>query len=173
MEMRYTRTVFLMLGLFSLCMQAQAQTAGNDAAQKNETEISDLYNRWAKAFQSRDLDRIMAIYADTVVGYNIVAPLQYKGKDAYRKDYEEFLAQYDGPVAVEYRDMRIFSDGNVGFIHALERMSGKLKDGQKSDIWVRATSGLQKINGRWFIVHDHISVPMDFQTGKAVADLKP
>jgi ketosteroid isomerase-like protein len=61
----------------------------------------------------------------------------------------------------------------VAFIHALERMSGTLKNGQKSDVWVRATSGLRKINGKWLIVHDHISVPADLDTGKAVLDLKP
>jgi len=174
--MRYTRIVFLLtLGLLLFGAHARAQTAGSDVGKTNEAEIRDLYNRWAKAFQSHDLDGIMAVYApgDSVVAYDIGAPLQYRGKVAYRKDYEEFLAQYDGPIEVEYRDMRILSDGNVGFIHALERLSGKLKDGQKSDIWVRATSGLQKINGRWFIVHDHVSVPMDFQTGKALADLKP
>ena len=107
------------------------------------------------------------------MGYDIVPPLQYVGKDAYRKDYEEFLGQYDGPIDVEYRDMRIFANGDVAFIHALERMSGTLKNGQKSDLWVRATSGLRKINGKWPIVHDHISVPADPNTGKAVLDLKP
>lgn len=69
--------------------------------------------------------------------------------------------------------MRIVAGQDVAFIHALERLSGTTKSGQKSDVWVRATSGLQKIHGRWFIVHDHVSVPVDFETGKAVFDLKP
>jgi hypothetical protein len=29
------------------------------------------------------------------------------------------------------------------------------------------------MNGRWLAVHDHISVPVDFDTGKALLDLKP
>jgi ketosteroid isomerase-like protein len=58
-------------------------------------------------------------------------------------------------------------------VHILERMSGTLNGGEKSDIWMRATSGLRKMGGRWYIVHDHISVPADFATGKAVLDLKP
>ena len=35
----------------------------------------------------------MSVYApgDAVVAYDVVPPLQYKGKDAYRKDYQEFL----------------------------------------------------------------------------------
>lgn len=141
----------------------------------DEAEIKALYDRWAKAFETRDIEGIMSVYApgDAVISYDIAPPLQYKGKDAYRKDYQEFLAQYDGPIRVEYRDMRILSSGDVGFLHALERLTGKLKNGQQSDMWLRATSGVRKINGKWLIVHDHISVPTDFESGKAVLDLKP
>jgi uncharacterized protein (TIGR02246 family) len=144
-------------------------------ATSSEAEIKALYDRWARAFGARDIDAIMSIYApgDEVVAYDVAPPLQYRGKDAYRKDYLEFLAQYDGPIHVEYRDMRIMSSGDVGLIHALERFTGKLKNGQQSDMWLRATSGLRKIDGKWFIVHDHVSVPVDFETGKAALELKP
>ena len=57
--------------------------------------------------------------------------------------------------------------------YGLQHMTGTLKSGDKSDIWGRVTSGLKKINGRWLIVHDHGSLPADFETGKAVMDLKP
>jgi uncharacterized protein (TIGR02246 family) len=180
--MRLTRLLPL-LAVLSMPGLVGAQTQNQSTPQsrtknqvKNEAEIRDLYDRWAKAFRARDIDRIMSVYAssgDAVVGYDIVPPLQYVGKDAYRKDYEEFLGQYDGPIDVEYRDMRMFANGDVAFIHALERMSGTLKNGQKSDLWVRATSGLRKINGKWLIVHDHISVPADLNTGRAVLELKP
>jgi hypothetical protein len=32
---------------------------------KNEAEIRDLYDRWAKAFRARDIDRIMSVYASS------------------------------------------------------------------------------------------------------------
>jgi len=177
--MKSGQSIVTMLALLlGLGVGAVGQSPANAAAKptgKNEAEILELYNRWAKAFEAGDVDAIMAVYAPgpTLVAYDIVPPLQYKGSDAYRKDYVEFLAQYDGPVHVEYRDMRIFSSGNVGFIHTLERFSGKLKNGQPSDLWLRATSGVVKINGKWIIVHDHISVPVDFETGKAALDLNP
>lgn len=181
--MRWTRLLPLLIVLL-VPRLVGAQTQGQRApraraisseAKNDEAAIRELYDRWSKAFTSRDIDGIMAVYApgDSVVGYDIVAPLQYVGKDAYRKDYEAFLAQYVGPIDIEYRDLRIVASGDVAFIHALERMSGTLKNGQKSDIWVRATSGLRKIKGKWLIVHDHISVPADLDTGKAVLDVKP
>ena len=145
------------------------------AANANEAAVREVYDRWAKAFEAKDVNAIMALYApgDEVVAYDIVPPLQYKGKEAYRKDYEEFLSQYQGPIKVEYRDMRVVAGNHVAFVNALERLTGTLTTGQKVDMWVRATSGLRKIDGKWLIVHDHISVPADFTTGKALLELKP
>lgn len=161
--------------LLLLATHTHAQGSHNSSSNNNESEIKALYDNWAKAFEAHDIDGIMAVYApgDKLIAYDIVPPLQFKGKDAYRKDYLEFLAQYDGPIHVEYRDMRILSSGDLGVIHAVERLSGKLKNGQPSDLWLRATSAVQKIDGKWLIVHDHISVPIDFDSGKAVLNLKP
>jgi uncharacterized protein (TIGR02246 family) len=177
---RSTSLVIVLLVPFVIFAQAPSSkqargSAGVRAAKSNEAQIRDLYDRWAKAFQARDLDGIMSLYApgDALVAYDIVPPLQFRGAAAYRKDYQEFLAQYDGPLEIEYRDLRIVAGDRVGFIHAVERISGTLKNGQRSDVWVRATSGVQKMNGKWLIVHDHISVPADFETGKAALDLKP
>jgi uncharacterized protein (TIGR02246 family) len=172
---------FILIMLFIVVGHAQTGSpAAQSAAAKagstnNETEIRDLYDRWAKAFSARDLDGIMAVYAPgaEVVAYDVVPPLQYSGNAAYRKDYQDFLALYDGPIDIEFRDMRIVAGEDVAFLHALERISGKMKNGQQSDFWLRATSGLRKINGRWLIVHDHISVPVDLDTGKAELGLKP
>jgi uncharacterized protein (TIGR02246 family) len=161
--------------LLLLATHTQAQGSHTSASNNNESEIKALYDNAAKAFEARDIDGIMALYApgDKLIAYDIVAPLQYKGKDAYRKDYLEFLSQYEGPIHLEYRDMRILSSGDLGIIHAVERLSGKLKNGQPSDLWLRATSAVQKIDGKWLIVHDHISVPIDFDSGKAMLDLRP
>jgi hypothetical protein len=32
---------------------------------------------------------------------------------------------------------------------------------------------LRKIDGNWLIVHDHVSVPIDRQSGKALLNLEP
>jgi uncharacterized protein (TIGR02246 family) len=176
--MKSSRLVLSVVVLLLLPAGAWNQTATAPHAaitNNDEREIRALLDRWAKTFEAHDIDGIMSNYApgDAVVAYDIAPPLQYKGKEAYRKDYLEFLAQYDGPIHVEYHDMRVFNSGDVGFVHALERFSGKLKNGQHSDMWLRYTGGLRKMNGKWLIVHDHVSVPTDFESGKAVLDLKP
>ena len=48
-----------------------------------------------------------------------------------------------------------------------------MANGQKSDLWVRAIDCYRKINGHWLVTHEHISVPVDLDSGKAVLNLKP
>jgi ketosteroid isomerase-like protein len=93
----------------------------------------------------------MSIYepGDALVSYDIVPPLQYSGFEAYKKDYQEFLDQFQGAVDIEYRDLKIFAGDRIAFSRGLERMTGTLKNGQKFDAWVRFTEGYRKTHGRW------------------------
>jgi ketosteroid isomerase-like protein len=52
-------------------------------------------------------------------------------------------------------------------------MTGTLKNGQKFDARVRFTECYRKTNGHWLAIHDHISVPVDLDSGKAGLNLKP
>lgn len=143
--------------------------------QKSRRDIAALFNHWADAFQKKDVDGVMAIYAagDTLVAYDIVPPLQFKGAAAYRKDYQDFFAQFKGPLHVEVPDMHVDVGGNVAFAFGVERLTGTLTDGTPVDMWLRYTEGLRRIDGQWRVVHEHISDPVDLATGKAVLDLKP
>ena len=144
-------------------------------AKTSEAEIRDLLAGWEKAFRAKDVDGVMTMYApgDAMVGYDVSPPLQYKGKDSYRKSYENFFAAYQGPLELEIRDARMLANGDLAVYNALERMGGTLKGGQKASVWVRATATFRRIHGKWFDVHDHISVPVDFEKGTAALDLVP
>jgi uncharacterized protein (TIGR02246 family) len=168
--MRKSVPFLLMLVCATFLSIPKARTAAN-----NEVEIRALLDQWAKAFHAKDLNGIMAIYepGDALVSYDIVPPLQYSGYEAYKKDYQEFMDQFRGPIDIEYRDLKIFAGDTVAFSRGLERMTGTLKSGQKFDAWVRFTEGYRKTNGRWLAIHDHISVPVDLDSGKAVLDAKP
>jgi uncharacterized protein (TIGR02246 family) len=164
--------LLLIVSLFGIGGCQGHESTQSDST-RSEAEIRQVLDRWTKAFGARDLDGIMSIYAQDVVAYDIGGPpLAYVGKDAYRKDYQGFLAQYDGPIEVEFRDLHISASGDLALVNCLEQFSGTIK-GQKTTIWLRATSGFKKTGGVWLDFHDHVSVPADFGTGKALVDLKP
>jgi ketosteroid isomerase-like protein len=164
--------------LLLLCASS-ALLAGCERHQHNNSnstaEIKALFDQWKTAFEAKDVNGVMSIYAPgaTLVSYDIVPPLQFKGADAYRKDYGEFFGQFDGPLHVDVPDMHIEASHDVAFAYGLERMTGKLTNGTPVDMWMRYTEGLKRIDGQWRVVHEHISVPADLNTGKAALDLKP
>ena len=167
----------LTLGLTALASIAagaqtkdEARVSGDDIA---ASEIRSWLDRWTKAVIKQDVDAIMALYADDVVAYDLVPPLAYVGKDAYRGDYQQFFSQYEGNLHVEVRDLHVGASGELGYATGLELISGTLKNGQKSKVWLRFTSLFRKSDGRWLDFHDHVSVPVDIESGKAMLDLQP
>ena len=167
---KFSAIIFLQIACILLFWMPSARTSQND-----EAEIRQLLDRWAKAARSKDLTGIMSIYepGDELIAYDIVPPLQYTGYEAYKKDYQEFLDQFQGGIEIEYRGLKVVAGDNVAFSRGLERMSGTLKDGEKFDTWVRFTECYHKHHGHWRAIHDHISVPVDLATGKANLNLKP
>jgi ketosteroid isomerase-like protein len=165
--------------LFALCAIALLSGCASQPKpfdqQAAKAELQQMYAQWAKAFEAKDVDGVMAMYApgDALTAYDIVPPLQFKGAAAYRKDYADFFASFAGGLQVEVPDMHIEAGPDTAFVYGVERMSGKLTDGTPVDMWVRYTDGLKRIGGHWRVVHEHISVPVDLATGKARLDLKP
>ena len=115
----------------------------------------------------------MSAYASNMVTFDIVPPLQKVGAEGKRKNWMDVFATYRPPLGYEIRDLTIAVDGDVAFGHSLNRISGALKNGTEIEQWVRWTTCFRKIDGNWLIVHDHVSVPTDFATGKALLGLRP
>ena len=82
-------------------------------------------------------------------------------------------AGFSGPITVELTDLDIGADRNLAFSHSIQRVAGTDKQGKKLDLTVRVTDVYQKIGGRWYIIHEHVSVPVDLDTDKGDLSSKP
>jgi len=165
---------FILMALASAAADAQSKNAAPANVDVNAAkEIRGWLDRWMKAFKEKDADAVMALYADDVIAYDVVPPLQYVGKAAYRADYQQFFSQYEDNLNVDIRDLHVGASGDLGYAAGLELISGTLKHGQKSAVWLRFTSLFRKSDGRWLDFHDHVSVPVEIESGKAMLELKP
>ncbi|MFL5335470.1 MAG: YybH family protein, partial [Geminicoccaceae bacterium] len=125
-----------------------------------------------EALRTKDAEALAADYATRLVSYDRAPPLATRGID--RLALERWLAGWDGPVNGEMRELRIDVSGDVAFSASLNRMYARAKRGKDMDLWVRATLGFRKIEGRWRIVHEHISVPFYMDgSERAALDLQP
>jgi len=138
-------------------------------------EIQALENQFIAALKAKDVDAIMRVYVpdSSLVVFDVVPPRQYVGAAAYRKDWQEFLGLFPGPIAVELTDLQIGVDHNMGYGHSIQRVAGTDKTGKAIDLTVRVTDVYKKIKGKWLVVHEHVSVPVDLDTGKPDLASKP
>lgn len=126
--------------------------------------IEDL----VKALGARDIDGVMSLYAPDVVSFDLNPPLRYAGSDTKRRAWQDAFAVYAGPITYEVRDLTVATEGDLAFVHSVNHVSGTLANGQASDLWVRWTAGFRRIGGVWLVVHDHVSVPADLTSRRAV-----
>jgi uncharacterized protein (TIGR02246 family) len=135
--------------------------AVEETKKNDEAEIKRVIEGGVAAVRDKNIEGVMSFYAPEVVSFDIVPPLQYVGAEAFRKVWEEVFFVYQGPIDYEIADLSITVGDDVAFTHSLNRISGTMITGQKTDVWLRWTGCLRKINGKWLIVHHQNSVPVD------------
>lgn len=139
----------------------------------DEAVIRRRIDALVEAIRAMDLEGVKSIYASDIVSFDIVPPLQHVGAEAQWKNWADVFTAYEPPLGYEIRDLAIVVGGDVAFGHSLNRISGTLRNGQRSDYWLRWTPCFRKIDGRWLIVHHQASVPLDVETGEALRNLEP
>jgi ketosteroid isomerase-like protein len=140
----------------------------------DEAEIRHRIDKLVEAIRAMDLEGLKPIYAPEIVTFDVQEPLQRVGAEAKRGNWVDAFAAFQRPLGYEIRDLTITSGGDVAFAYGFARLSGTLKNGNRSDgFWVRFTACFRKIDGDWLIVHDHASVPLDLESGRALLNLEP
>jgi uncharacterized protein (TIGR02246 family) len=138
-----------------------------------EIGIRQLIDGFQRAIRAKDLDGVLSVYAPDIVSFDLVPPMQHVGIAAYRRPWEETFASFEGRIGYEVSDLHITATDEVAFSHSLNRMSGTTKNGQATSMWVRWTACFRKLDGRWLITHEQVSVPIDMESGRALLDLEP
>ena len=139
----------------------------------DEVDVRQRIDTLLAAVRGGDLDTLKTMFAPNLVSFDIEPPLRHLGAEAKWRNWENVFAAYQAPLGYEVRDLTVMVNGDLAVVYSLNRISGTLRSGVPSDTWVRWTACLRKIDGTWLIVHDQVSVPVDFPTGTALLDLEP
>jgi len=146
---------------------------GNEAVSA-EAELRALIEDRTRAIREKDVAAVLSVYAPDVLVYDLIDPLRHTGRESVGKRLEAWLSQFrEGPIGYELRDLRLTVGGDAAFSHCLSHVDATTTEGQRIDMWWRATSCFARIDGRWMVTHEHSSVPFDMETGRASLGLKP
>jgi ketosteroid isomerase-like protein len=137
-----------------------------------QSEIRALLDSRSEAVRTKDIDRLMSFYSPDIVYFDVVPGLQYTGSAALRARFSEWFDGFKS-FGQEIRDLNILASGDIAVAYMLIRAGVTLKNGREVGYWVRATSCCQRSNHRWLVTHEHVSLPVDFESGSAAMDLVP
>lgn len=140
---------------------------------ENETQIKALLDQKIKAIYNKDMEGILAMYTDDVVTFDLKDPLQNAGTGTIKNRLREWFISYQSEINQEYQKLEVYAGDSVAFSHCLTRTYGTSIKGEQQDMWYRTTNGFKKIDNKWLITHEHVSEPIDMNTGMAMFDLKP
>lgn len=122
----------------------------------DKTQISRFQHEWADATRKDEKDKVLSNHAHDVLIFDVLAPLQYKGAEAYRKSWVEWWPTSEEESLFDIQELSITASETVAFAHGLIKCGGT-----PTIDWVRITFCLCKTNGKWMITHQHGSMPVD------------
>jgi ketosteroid isomerase-like protein len=151
------------LALSTLSLAAGSTTLNRPA---DVSAVTDIEMKLAKLNTMKDL---IQYYAPDAVVFDTYAPGIYRGTKQIYDGFEQQFAlgqSFTGAI----RDMNILSDGKFACAAMQLHFNFVMKNGAKGTITLRQLDAFKKIGGKWLIVQQHISFPMDPKTGMGLLD---
>jgi len=150
----------LFAALFIMATASPAMAAPDQAARQ---EIVKFYADLKKTLNSD------AFFKDPSIGlpffdekqarlFDVMAPEEYTG-ESFRKHF--IAVSVDVPGILDFINMDIHTDGKLAFVSYIMLGEGHQKDGPTYHLRSRATDCLEKTGGKWRIVHEHLSMPLN------------
>jgi len=167
-KLRALLLISIALAGTALVRISHAQSSGDS----EKAEVMALNQRLIAAYDKGDVAAAMACYSDDpdAIFFEDTIPFQFnkaavtKANELFYKSVANFHASMEGAVNVQV-------SGNLAVAHYIVASSWSDKTGTHSQT-SRYTQVDRKEGGKWFIWHEHFSVPFDPATGQAVLDAK-
>ena len=129
--------------------------------------------RWTEQTASKDLDGLMGAISADVVSYEHEPPLQYVGLEEVRQVCRRGLESATGEISFTTPDRTVVAREDLAISWGLDRVVARDAAGGVIETWSRGTRVFRRRAGAWTMVHQHLSFPMDPETGGARTDLRP
>jgi ketosteroid isomerase-like protein len=116
---------------------------------------------------------MMVHCAPELTSFDLVPPLRHEGPEAIRRIWANTLAGLKRPIDFDQHYLELFVGDEVAFARSINRFGGTQRSGEHTVSWLCSTTGFKRISGRWRLIHQHVSVPFDMDSGKALLGLEP
>ncbi len=148
-------TCVLMLAIASFAADkkpaAKKTTGGPDKAY-----LQKIWDGWAALDGSKQAE----FYATGPHLYFDLAPLKYASWDEYQAGVAKLLDEYKSATLTVNDDAEIHTVGDTAWLASTVKADMMKKTGKREMATFRWTAIFEKHDGKWLIVHEHVSEPM-------------
>jgi ketosteroid isomerase-like protein len=128
-----------------------------EAGQQLSKRLQQILNAWSMM----DPDAAAKYYAkDADLVFFDLTPLQYKGWDDYYLGTKKLFQNYQSLNIRLNEDANVHYKGDLAYATATWNVLGTLNDGTQQKLDLRWTVILERRNGEWVVVHEHVSAPL-------------
>ena len=148
-------TVVVLLASNVLMLQgAAAETSGTKAPDK--AHLQKIWDGWA----TLDPSNVEKFYASGPHTFFDITPLKYSSWEEYEKNVRQVLGDFKSAKFTVNDDAALHPAGNYVWASATVNEEMTHKDGKVDKGTFRWTVVFQKQGGKWLIVHEHVSAPL-------------
>jgi len=126
-------------------------------------EIIYLTSQWDESVANSDANSLAKDYVDNVAIFDIGT--QLIGSDKYKDLWRSCFPYFGESPKVSRRKVKLYAGDDLAFMHFYSKVSGSNITNPDEQPWCRTTVCFQKLNYGWSVVHEHISMPIDFEKG--------
>jgi ketosteroid isomerase-like protein len=123
--------------------------------------IQERLRAKSKAYYNRNFDAVMDVYLQREDICIFDPPIIYYGYAATAKMIRDFIDGSVGPMRIEYRSPEVRASGDLACSWQVAYIDTDLKNGQNVKVLCRMTDAWQRVDGKWYVVHEHNSLPLD------------
>ena len=133
----------------------------NPEGTNNVTAIREIFDNWAAAVRAEDFNAIRANHSPDMLMFDVPSPLFSRGLDTYMDTWTLFYKSQVKPMVFNFDDIEITAGQDVAFVTAIGHRVYIPQGGGPTKLEFRLTMGLRKQDGKWWILHEHHSVPAE------------
>lgn len=158
MRLKLALAVLVALTLVSTLGFPQAKKAAAKPAggTPDKAHLQKIWDGWS----SLNVSKVAEFYADGPHVFFDIAPLKYDSWDEYQKGVVNVLSGFQTAKFTVNDDAQLHPAGPYTWATATVKEDATMKSGKHEMSNFRWTVVFEKQKGKWLIVHEHVSAPL-------------
>lgn len=136
------------------------------------TDVQDVLKNYRDAVYEKNVEKFLSGYAPNVHIFDCWQEWEYKGIEQWKAVVDEWfsgLEEEEVLLRAELHEEAIKENAELAHVHGSISFAAEDKTGKElRKMRNRFTFLLEKADGSWRIIHEHSSLPIGMEDGKAI-----